>query len=418
MACEVLLLTRQRPSLFPVWEWIPEANVRVVASAEHSGETISGPEGVDFVDGYVYSANADLAVLRACRLKPVDHLIAVSEHDVGRAAALRELLGLPGQRSASAAAYRDKVIMKLAWQRAGLPVAAFSAIEEPADLFTFARQHGYPIVVKPRRSSGSVGVSVLTSGGEAEAWFAKNWKVPFGASFPWMAESFVSGRILQVDGIWTAGRVEINWPTSVGDLLDWKHGDSCLSIGLEADNPGVPPVQELVVNALKALPDPDGPIVYHAEVWERDDGQLAMNEVAARVGGALTREMVRAAFDVDLVERFVQGTIDPEVFEDPTPDRPKRLAGEIVVPLRIGEVVAIDDLPRELRAPWFLNVTISAQPGKRYRGSAYSSDFAAACVAVGADSAEVSARLLEFKDWAEASIHYEPTEPVKGSRAG
>jgi Carbamoyl-phosphate synthase L chain, ATP binding domain len=418
MACEVLLLTRRPLSMFPVWEWIPEANVRVIASAEYGTEAVAGPDAVDFVDGYAYSANVDLAVLRASRHRPIDHLIVFAEHDVARAAALREYLHLPGQRWASAESYRDKAVMKAAWQRAGLPIPAFSAVEAPADLFTFARQHGYPVVVKPRRASGSVGVAVLTDEDDTAAWLAKNWRVPLGASFPWMAESFVAGRMLQVDGIWTGLRAEINWPTSVDTLLGWMWGDSCVSMCLEADDPLVPPVQDLVTTALRALPGTDGPIVYHAEVWVRDDGHLAMNEVAARIGGGQTREIVCTAFGVDLIERFVRGTVDAEVFTDPAPIRPQLQVGVLEVPPRAGEVIAIDDVPRELaNAPWLRSLTIAVKQGRRYRGPENSSDFAAACLAVGASPAEVGARLAEFAAWAEASIHYKPPAPSAESRA-
>jgi biotin carboxylase len=418
MTCEVLLLTPWPVSKFPIWEWLPGANVRVVASAEHNSEAIPGPADVQFVDGYTYSAAVDLAVLDTCRRRPVDHLIALWEYDVGRAAALRAHLGLPGQRSASAAAYRDKVTMKMAWQRAGIPVADFSAIDSPADLLTFTRQQGYPVVVKPRRAAGSVDVSVLDGEAQAEAWLASNWQMPLGASSPWMVEAFIAGRMMEVDGIWIGGRAEINWPSVASSRLDWTSGRSSLTICLGADDSLVPRAQEMVMSALKALPDSGGPIIYHAEVWEREDGTLAMNELAARIGGGLTRELIRVSFGVDLIERFVRGTIEPGVFGEPVPDRPRLIAGEIFIPPPVGEVLAIGDLPGELQVPWLRNVTISARPGKRYHGPSHGTDMVAACVAEGGSAAEVKERLLQFEAWARASIHYAAPAAMAGPSAG
>ena len=63
-------------------------------------------------DGYDDNQLVDKAALDLARAHRVDAVFARAESDVIRAAQLRDVLDLPGQRTPSAVAFRDKVVMK------------------------------------------------------------------------------------------------------------------------------------------------------------------------------------------------------------------------------------------------------------------------------------------------------------------
>jgi hypothetical protein len=413
----VLAATRRPFTRYPVADWIDRRHtITLLGSAEHGTEGAGGARTL-LIPDYTTSAAFDLAVIDAHRRDPIDRLLVNSEYDVLRAARLRERLGIRGQGVASALAYRDKVRMKTWWAQAGVPAARHAALEAPGDLLAFAAAHGYPVVVKPRAGMGSTAVQVLAGEAQARAWLAQQFThAPDGAS-PWMAEAFVDGSMFQVDGVYHRGVAELCWPTAVSSLLECFDGQAVTSVTLAAGDPLVARIQVLVTAALKALPDPDGAVVFHAEVWLDANGELLMNEVAARIGGGQTREIVHWAFGgVDLVRRYVECTVDERAATRPMPQYPVRLVGDASIPPGHGRLLALPPLPDELTAaPWMRHAEITGVPGAVYRGPATSVDSVAQCLVTGSSPQQVTARLAMFTDWCKANLAYADPKNAAGT---
>ena len=78
-------------------------------------------------------------------------VVVLSENDLIRGARIRKLLGIQtGQTVENALRYRDKVLMKDILREGWVAVPECSPVESAADLITFTRLHGFPVVVKPR----------------------------------------------------------------------------------------------------------------------------------------------------------------------------------------------------------------------------------------------------------------------------
>ncbi len=91
------------------------------------------------------------------------------EYAVPAAAALAGLLALPGATDAAAATLRDKLLLREAASRAGVPCPEWTEIRGPGDITSFAA--GGPVVIKPANRQASVGVNVLDDARYAEqAW--------------------------------------------------------------------------------------------------------------------------------------------------------------------------------------------------------------------------------------------------------
>ena len=100
---------------------------------------------------------------------PIDLLETGDEALVLLTAQVREKLQLPGLSVRSANLCRDKPAMKEALRVAGIPCAASAPISSLGELHTFAEEHGYPLVLKPRSSLGGLGTSRVENRAELEA---------------------------------------------------------------------------------------------------------------------------------------------------------------------------------------------------------------------------------------------------------
>ncbi|MET4002930.1 5-(carboxyamino)imidazole ribonucleotide synthase [Arthrobacter sp. UYCu511] len=82
---------------------------------------------------------------------------------------------------------QDKLIMRAAIERLGLPNPAWAAVASPADVAAFGESHGWPVVLKmPRGGYDGKGVRVLRCVADAEA--AADW---FAAMNPLLVEEMV-----------------------------------------------------------------------------------------------------------------------------------------------------------------------------------------------------------------------------------
>src|SRR4051794_23609901 len=196
-----------------------DANIRIITAPSAVEGMAVPPPGLTTVADYDTSGLVEVAALAEYDRRPYDHLLSLSEYDLLRAARLREVLGIPGQDTASARAFRDKVTMKNHWRRGGVPAAAHAPVETATDLLAFAREHGYPVVVKPRSGTGSRGVSVLADAAEAERWLAGEWSLGLAELSNWMVEAFVDGEMLTVDGILDGDRFDLCWPSTTTSCL-------------------------------------------------------------------------------------------------------------------------------------------------------------------------------------------------------
>jgi len=101
------------------------------------------------------------AVLKAVRWlqskEYIDRLEAVIEAHVLVAARVREACGIPGTSVHTTWLCRDKPSMKDALRAGGIPCAQSAAASTAEEARAFARDVGYPLILKPRDSAGASG---------------------------------------------------------------------------------------------------------------------------------------------------------------------------------------------------------------------------------------------------------------------
>lgn len=109
------------------------------------------------------------AVRRLSQRVRVDRLEATVEAHVMAAARVREQLQIYGTTSRTAWLCRDKPAMKEAVRAAGVPCAESARVRSVDEAEAFAREHGYPLILKPLDGAGASGTSKCTNDAELRA---------------------------------------------------------------------------------------------------------------------------------------------------------------------------------------------------------------------------------------------------------
>jgi hypothetical protein len=144
------------------------------------------------------------AVERAQAREWVDRLEATVEAHILPTARVREACGIPGTSVRTAFLCRDKPAMKEALRAAGVPCAQSIGTSSAAEAREFARQIGYPLILKPRDSAGAAGTHRVANAGELEGALQASG---LAEGRPTAVEEFVEGHEGFYDTLAIDGRV-------------------------------------------------------------------------------------------------------------------------------------------------------------------------------------------------------------------
>jgi hypothetical protein len=138
----------------------------------------------------------------------VDRLEATIEAHIVPAAVIRERCGIPGTSVRTAWLCRDKPSMKEVLRQAGIPCAQSTGADDANEVRTFARQVGYPLIIKPRDAAGASGTSKVDNDQELEAALA-DIRFDRGASVA--VEEFIEGHEGFYDTVSIDGQVAVEF---------------------------------------------------------------------------------------------------------------------------------------------------------------------------------------------------------------
>ncbi|MCG8927670.1 acetyl-CoA carboxylase biotin carboxylase subunit family protein [Lentzea sp. CC55] len=393
----VLIIHRNPFEPFPYRHWLSGYDDDVVVLAARDRITGAGEEVpadhlglthlevvADFHDEeFVF----DQALTLAVKFE-VTHVVAHHEADLLVAARVRENLGLTGAWTADTVPYRDKSVMKRMLAAAGIEVARHAVVSSAAQVWEFAGENGFPVVVKDVAGFNSIGLRVL------------HGPEPLELRGPALVEAFVPGRMCHVDGLVVGGRVVLQWASQYQYSLSSFGSDPGARVDLTLDvaDPLSARLLELTGRAVTALRTSDRHLehAFHAEVFHTPDDRLVVCEIAARTGGAKIREVGAAIFGInhgEYVTRAQLGLSLPllaDTLAGGPPPVPARMSGQVLMMKRPGLVEA---LPSTVVEPWLARFWRYAAVGDVIPPAAGSADFLLAAVATGADRAEAESRL-------------------------
>jgi biotin carboxylase len=267
---------------------------------------------------------------------PFTHVIAGTERAVVPASHARR--ALDARRSMHTVAMRchDKLYMKRALARHGIPMTEFRDARDAEDPLA---AWGSPVVLKDRRSSGGRGVELIRSGEELAAAPTRGR----------LLERFVEGSELSVESFVVDGAVVF---ASVTEYLVKGHVN-VVPLG----GPVALAARALAARVVKALRIRWG--LTHVELYVRE-GELLFGEVALRPPGGYLMDAMGLAWGFDAWEAFVRVELGRAAT---FPDRPAGVAASVIFHPGPGRVTAIDGASELRRHPHVVRLRLRAKVG-------------------------------------------------------
>jgi biotin carboxylase len=299
------------------------------------------------------------AVLAIARAEHIAGVIApCTDVAMPTAAAVAAELGLAGPPVSSTRIVCDKADFRDFQAANGLPHPQFLKLKSPDALPELEAEKRW--IVKPCQSSGSKGIRVVS--GREELRAALHAAFPFSPSGEVVVEEFLPGHQGTCEGWLSAGKIA--WHC----ILDRQtvplpfvatNGHHLPTLLSPADQARV---LDAIEEAWWRLGVTDGPFDCDFVVNPK---AVFILELSPRLGGNSISELIRVAFDFDLVEHAVRWACGDEL--GPLPVRPPRPSAVIIFGAdRVGALrYREDEAARLAREPWVRSLTFDLPPGAR-----------------------------------------------------
>ena len=285
---------------------------------------------------------------------PVDRLEATIEAHILPVAEVREAMGIPGTSLRTAFLCRDKPAMKEVLREAGVPCAASMGSSSVDEIHTFARQTGFPLIVKPRAAAGAAGTVRVDDAAELDQALVE-MEVSRGASVA--VEEFVEGHEAFYDTITIGGRIEHDfishyYPNVLEAMRTRWISPQFIATNRVDSAPDYAEVKELGAKVIAALGIETS--ATHME-WFFGPKGLRFSEIGCRPPGVRAWDLYCAGNEMDLYREWAEAIVHGRASQKPS----RRYAAGIVTlrPDRDGRISAyegLDEIRREY-GQWILD---------------------------------------------------------------
>lgn len=298
---------------------------------------------------------------------PIDAIVTFDEGAVLTASLAAEQLGLPHNPPDAVAATRNKAMLRRALDRREIPQPAFELTGPSVDARAIAEFLGTPVVLKPLSLTGSRGVIRVDDPSEAPQAAERIARILIDAgqnpNQPILMERFVPGPEVVVEGLVTAGIVEVLAVIDKPEPLNGPYFGETLFVTPSRLHPEV--VDEVVAvtqRAVNAIGLTEGPI--HAEL-RIDDGAPVLLEIAARtIGGLCGRSLRFGLLGTTLEELVLAHAVGRRL----STRRTDPASGAAMLPVpTTGVFHRLDGLDAARAIPGITGVEVTAVPGSIVR---------------------------------------------------
>jgi biotin carboxylase len=228
---------------------------------------------------------------------------------------VRRALGVPGAGPDTADLFRDKARMKDELRRHGLPCARHRLLRSWSDAEACIAEIGLPLVLKPPAGMGCKATWRVRTPDELRGALAAIHASP---EHPALAEELLIGKEFSFETITIGGAVRFHsasryYPTPL-EVMETPWIQWVCVLPRDISGPEWADATELGVRAVSALGLDTG--FTHMEWFRRDDGSLAIGEIAARPPGANIVRMTGFAHDADMYRAWARAVVD-DAFDGP-----------------------------------------------------------------------------------------------------
>ncbi|MGM0942478.1 MAG: ATP-grasp domain-containing protein [Bacillota bacterium] len=259
----------------------------------------------------------------------IESLIVIDEADMERGALIRELSGLYGQSENCANRYRDKLIMKDTLKE-HIKMPEYFNLRSEIDIENFATIHGYPVVLKHRKSWATNNTLKINDKDELCKLTEKINKIE-----EYIVEEWIDAKMYTVEGIQHNGALKWfaihEYDRNCLESVAGDDGFTTLTSRLmnnEDERKRIKQYTEKILNLLNKSNKFTSAI--HLEFFITKDNVLLFNEIGSRVGGGQTIDLLKIAYNVDITELLInqfKSDVMNENMKYPFVTRPKHFVG-------------------------------------------------------------------------------------------
>lgn len=337
--------------------------------------------------------SAHILADHAARL-PIDAIVPLDDQGVVVAARAAQLIGLPHNPPAGAAATRNKAMMRRRLAQDEVSQPRFAIIEAGDSPAEAARRIGFPAVLKPLSRSAGQGVIRVNRPADADLAAHRIRRILAGAgenpSQPILVEEFLPGEEVAVEGMLSGGRLAI---LAVFDKPAASQGpyfeETILITPSRLATPVLAEVEHLTRRSVLALGLKEGPI--HAELRIGPD-RVSVLEVAARSIGGLCSRSLRFGLMADSWESVIlRQALKMKI---PSTVRQPAATGVMMLPIsRSGRLAGVEGADQALQVPGIVNLEITVPAGAEIRALPEGDRYLGFLFAVGSGPSEVERAL-------------------------
>lgn len=300
-------------------------------------------------------------------------IVGVLENLQVQVAQVREHFGVPGADAATAERFRDKALMKEELRRHGIPCARHKLLRSDDDAWQFAREVGFPQVLKPPAGAGCLATYKVEDEGQLRA--ALNETRP-GPNREVLAEEFLTGQEHSFETITVGGQPRFHsisryLPTPLEVMRNsWMQWCVLLPRDISGDEFGE--ARRVGFDVVRKLGLDAG--FTHMEWFRRPNGSVAVGEIAMRPPGAQIVTLTSLAHDADMYRAWARAVAD-DAFDGPW-ERKYSVGCAFLRGSGAGRVARIDGIDEANREIGSLVVeaklpTVGAPKSSSYEGDGY-----------------------------------------------
>jgi carbamoyl-phosphate synthase large subunit len=319
--------------------------------------------GFRYADAPVVADALDLHKQLACANEHRPDGIVTDQSDIGvpTTAYLCQQLGLPGIGVEKAELFTNKCRMREFLLSYGYNTPAFQRCDSPHRAAEFARQHGYPVVLKPDANQASRGVFRVNSEDELLNRYPET--IAFSRDSTVLVEQFIAGTELTVEGFKTLRK---HYSLAVSCKKHLKHNPMVASTLFYS-----PTTEGIDYAHLKREHDalvenmelPFG--ITHAE-YIHSAGKFYLIDIAARGGGTkISSDIVPAISGVATNRLLISMALGERIDSLDLPVVKNSFALLAFFNFEAGKVRCVTGLEQVKAIPGVLEIALDLKPGQR-----------------------------------------------------
>ena len=328
------------------------------------------------------------AIVEGAEKMPIDGVIAVGDRPTVLAALAARALGLRGNTPEAARASSNKLLMRQALDRAGLPCPWFFDVDAGIGLQQAMARAAYPCVVKPLAMAASRGVMRADGPDDLAIAFKRlqallsrrDVQVQRNAAHDRvLVEGYIPGDELAIEAVLEDGALHVLAIFEKPDPLVGPFFEETIYITPPRVDPALQAlVGRAVASACRAIGLTDGPAHAEVRVAAPEAEHVYVIEVAARpIGGLCARALRFAASagggEIGLEELLLLHATGHSGIQY---RRESRASGVMMIPVpRRGIFKRVERLDRARAVPGVEDIVITAKPDQRLvplpEGSSY-----------------------------------------------